>query len=291
MDDDFDYSDPDNVLEDNFIELANQGGDNDVGSDFEDGDEVGSMSSDQFYKEETKSRFTNYSLTSSVIRRNEQLTLLDNCFEKMFEDYEESAIGALDADEIEGGISAGDEILQRLKDVSFGTKEEELDIKEKTLQAAVCCDSSEEEMEEIVLDQSEKWDCETILSTYSNLYNHPAKIAVPKGSGKIKINKKTGIPMYVLNGNKLTAEALSQIDQDCRPTGPKSIVSMVSELSIRPKGETPEDRKIRKQNLKIYRRERRAEKKANVQAFKEEKVRQEKIMLNFKNNQQGIKFI
>lgn len=33
--------------------------------------------------EETKSRFTEYSLSSSVIRRNEQLTLLDDRFEKV----------------------------------------------------------------------------------------------------------------------------------------------------------------------------------------------------------------
>lgn len=34
-------------------------------------------------REETKSRFTNYSLSSSVIRRNEGLTLLDDRFEKV----------------------------------------------------------------------------------------------------------------------------------------------------------------------------------------------------------------
>lgn len=32
---------------------------------------------------ETKTRFTEYSMTSSVMRRNEQLTLLDDCFEKV----------------------------------------------------------------------------------------------------------------------------------------------------------------------------------------------------------------
>ena len=36
-----------------------------------------------FMDEETKSRFTEYSLTSSVMRRNEQLTLLDDRFEKV----------------------------------------------------------------------------------------------------------------------------------------------------------------------------------------------------------------
>lgn len=36
-----------------------------------------------FMDEETKSRFTDYSLTSSVMRRNEQLSLLDDRFEKV----------------------------------------------------------------------------------------------------------------------------------------------------------------------------------------------------------------
>lgn len=36
-----------------------------------------------FTDEETRSRFTEYSMTSSVMRRNEQLTLLDDRFEKV----------------------------------------------------------------------------------------------------------------------------------------------------------------------------------------------------------------
>lgn len=36
-----------------------------------------------FMDEETKSRFTEYSMTSSVMRRNEQLSLLDDRFEKV----------------------------------------------------------------------------------------------------------------------------------------------------------------------------------------------------------------
>lgn len=38
---------------------------------------------DMFADEETKSRFTQYSMTSSVIRRNDGLTLLDDRFEKV----------------------------------------------------------------------------------------------------------------------------------------------------------------------------------------------------------------
>lgn len=39
-----------------------------------------------FMEEETKSRFTNYSMSSSVIKRNEGLTLLDDRFEKVNND-------------------------------------------------------------------------------------------------------------------------------------------------------------------------------------------------------------
>lgn len=95
MDDDFDFSHPDNQLEDNFIELANASCSEDDdeeyydedNSDFssEERDEVCSLEGPQysFKEEETKSRFTEYSMSSSVIRRNEQLTLLDDRFEKV----------------------------------------------------------------------------------------------------------------------------------------------------------------------------------------------------------------
>lgn len=59
-----------------------------VSSDFcesEAMDEVGSLDGPQytFRDEETKSRFTDYSMSSSVMRRNEQLTLLDDRFEQV----------------------------------------------------------------------------------------------------------------------------------------------------------------------------------------------------------------
>lgn len=52
----------------------------------EEADEVGSLNEPQytFKDEETKSRFTEYSMSSSVMRRNQQLTLLDDKFEKVY---------------------------------------------------------------------------------------------------------------------------------------------------------------------------------------------------------------
>ena len=48
-------------------------------------------------------------------------------------------------------------------------------------------ESGEEESESISSEEEpeKKWDCESILTTYSNIYNHPRLISEPKTS-KIK---------------------------------------------------------------------------------------------------------
>lgn len=42
-------------------------------------------------------------------------------------------------------------------------------------------DSEAEDREKLVVDarEKDKWDCESILSSYSNIYNHPKLIAEP----------------------------------------------------------------------------------------------------------------
>lgn len=77
---------------------VDRGADEDDDDEWEDTDEEGDFNSEGgfsgdeeggrgreflFMDEETKSRFTEYSMTSSVMRRNEQLTLLDDRFEKV----------------------------------------------------------------------------------------------------------------------------------------------------------------------------------------------------------------
>jgi hypothetical protein len=57
-------------------DMAVMSDNDDFDADFKYGDQM-------FMDEETKSRFTNYSMSSSVIRRNEGLTLLDDRFEKV----------------------------------------------------------------------------------------------------------------------------------------------------------------------------------------------------------------
>uniref|UniRef100_A0A8D8LRU0 Protein LTV1 homolog n=1 Tax=Cacopsylla melanoneura TaxID=428564 RepID=A0A8D8LRU0_9HEMI len=322
MDEDFDFDDPDNRLDDDFVMKA-QGGE---GGDFEDineedegdSDDYEDMSSDfdpddeerdefdennekMFAREETKSRFTEYSMSSSVMRRNENLTYLDDTFETMFSKYNDTEIGALECEDIEGDILTND---QRLLSVAEEFEKERQVEKFNTEKIGnqygrMGEDSSEESSEEddyerMVVREKEKWDCESILSTYSNIYNHPTLIKEEPKSNKIKINPKTGIPIVPVS-TKLTPSLLAHHDYmhpGTEPSdvkrGPGSVISAISTLSIRPKGETPEERKMRKNNLKDFRKERRIEKKANKLAFRDEKKRVERAFINKKVSATGI---
>lgn len=85
---------------------------------------------------------------------------------------------------------------------------------------------------------------------------------------------------------------ISFCSSDAAAGGPKSlcaqsVLSTLSVLSIRPKDETPEEKRERKRLLKDYRCERRIERKANTQAFKDEKHEQERNHANARRNIQG----
>ncbi|RVE41885.1 hypothetical protein evm_013459 [Chilo suppressalis] len=330
LDEDFDFDDPDNELEDNFIELAmGEGSGDDDGEDDEQDSDGDSMSdggdsekafasdldsddeSDQqkggrmptWDKDDTKSRFSQYSMSSSVIHRNQGLSLLDGRFEKMFAEYDDTEVGALDLEDIEGFMPESHDMLLRAAEEFEESRrryqlERDKEIS-KMRQLEEISEESEDDLVTVEVQPKERWDCESILSTYSNLYNHPKLIEEPKRP-KIQINPKTGIPKDTLGkDNKLTVKSLAKFnalnesaDQDSDEDGrthAESVLSILSVLSIRPKDEKAEEKKERKRLLKEYRKERRIEKKANKEAFKEEKKRQEKIMLNNRNNVQGNK--
>lgn len=268
------------------------------GDDDEERDGLGPLA---FDREETKSRFTEYSMSSSVIRRNEQLTLLDDRFEKFYEQYDDPELGALECEDIEGHVEINDNVLLQYAEEYRKERDEKYDVdydkqwdKERILQLQEVS-SDEEEMVELEVedDTQKKWDCESILSTYSNCYNHPKLIEEPrkrKPAAKISINPKTGLPMNTLGADsgKLTIKSLAKLEQDAsapKPGGPKSlcdgsVISTLSVLSIRPKDETADEKRERKKLLKEYRAERRIERKANTEAFKEEKKQQERIQIN-----------
>nr|CAH0112647.1 unnamed protein product [Daphnia galeata] len=325
LDDDFNFDDPDNELEDDFIAFANgvpsdAETDDDDGSsgddeDEEDDDVLCDMRSDSGqrspdFNDDTKSRFTEYSMTSSVIRRNAQLSLLDDRFEQMMAQYDDEEMGALDCEEIEGHITLQDEEVLKLaaayehdktegirlgREIGKVARDEVEGAVERYLETYQSDDgndsSSSEEGE-----QERKWDCESILSTYSNIYNHPKLISEPQSSKIIKVCPKTGVPLNVLGKPGLTKKFLDQLDQQTDGTkknyaDTQSIISTLSTISIRPKDETPEQRTERKRLVKEYRQERRKEKKANSLAFKEEKKLQEKQHINNRKNVSGIKLL
>ncbi|KAI1896563.1 hypothetical protein AGOR_G00096060 [Albula goreensis] len=313
LDDDFDFENPENVLEDDFILKANNVEEDDIIDDSDEWDDTdedenseeeedsynsdGPLSEDgdpmmrefMFANEETRSRFTEYSLTSSVLRRNEQLTLLDDRFEKFFEQFDDDEIGALDNAELEGFIDPNSARLEEVIKDYYKQKAKEYqkpeDLGPKELPVVKEEDEEEPEMDTIVIEEpsTEKWDCESILSTYSNLYNHPKLIQDPPKMKPIKVSSKTGIPLDVLPGRGLTAKQTERMERINDSDLPR-----VSTQS-RSKEESKEERKARKQSIKQERKERRTEKKANKIAFKQEKARQEKEQMNLRSNMQGLK--
>ncbi|XP_036105313.1 protein LTV1 homolog isoform X1 [Molossus molossus] len=330
LDDDFDFDNPANLLEDDFIFQANKPTEEEEGvdvwkSEAEDGsewedvvdekeggsddndyDSTGSFSDEAvsapgkppgalenllFWEEETKSRFTEYSMTSSVMRRNEQLTLHDERFEKFYEQYDDDEIGALDNAELEGSIQVDSSRLEEVLNDYYKEKAENCvklstlePFEDQDLPANELDGSEEEETVTVALEEvKEKWDCESICSTYSNLYNHPQIIKYEPKPKQIRISSKTGIPLHVLPQKGFTAKQVERMQMINGSDLPK--------VSAQPrsKNESKEDKRARKQAIREERKERRVEKKANKLAFKLEKRRQEKELLNLKKNVEGLK--
>ena len=112
--DDVDGMDLDDILKEAILEreydseVDEEGDDNNDDYESYDSDEAlddvpsleGGFSN--FSDEETKSKFTSYSMSSSVIRRNEGLSTLDDKFEKFFDDYDDENVGGCELDELQG---------------------------------------------------------------------------------------------------------------------------------------------------------------------------------------------
>jgi protein LTV1 len=68
-------------------------------------------------KQTSKTKYTNYSMTSSVIRRNQGLQNIDDHFDKVFDEYDDQEIGPLDSRHInEQGVSIEDDLVQQTVD-------------------------------------------------------------------------------------------------------------------------------------------------------------------------------
>lgn len=228
--------------------------------------------------DDNKSVFTNYSMTSSVMRRSQGLQQIDEHFERLFEkEYadDDTEIDVLDEgnDPEEDVLADCEKIRAMKKEVKIARKKDfgadyEPEIVSEHYKTAVIGDepaAEDEDLVEIEFRQREnRVDCESILSYNSNLYNHPKLIVEPR-KRKTSSQNSTNNQMDV---DDLDQRSRSEVSQSIASTR----ATILSKLSIRPSNETPEERKARKKALKIYRQERRKERKQNHQIFKAEKA-------------------
>jgi protein LTV1 len=342
MDEDFDFEDPDNQLEDDFIQQAlgaesdsenerrqSAAGANEYQGESDDEDE---RESDIFGRsdedddeedenEEKQSCFTSYSMTSSVMRRNAGLSLLDQKFETLFEkEYaDETEIGPLDVDEIDGQADPNHSQLMKnlIKQRNSEHADQSFDAKafispNHFFEEDECEKVNSDGVDEILISEKaggrceERFDCQSILSTYSNLYNHPKLIYEPKvctaGAGvssksesvRVRVDPKTGIPVHT-NRTGLTACNLKRLDAEMPADQQQTVAAAasiaMSQLSIRPKDESAEEKRTRKSQVKELRRERRQEKKANRQAFRQEDKRLNLQSFNVSKNLSAIRLV
>ncbi|KAK7058613.1 Protein ltv1 [Paramarasmius palmivorus] len=237
-----------------------------------------------------------YSMSSSSMYRNEALQTLDERFDQVLlkeynEDEEDDDVPPTSDDDDEAPelittredfTSMMDEFLNeyeilggKMKPKLAGdTAAEKLD----TLRRAMGQDErvrhqtteSDSEVEDDVWvekeEKEDRWDCETILTTYSNLENHPRLIRAreSKPVPKIQLNPKTGLPSI----SETPTSKTRVYDNDSDDSDYSDSAShLVHQTVKRSKDETPEEKKARKTAVKAQQATRRAEKKSNKAAF------------------------
>ncbi|KAI7817026.1 Low temperature viability protein-domain-containing protein [Gamsiella multidivaricata] len=282
-----------------------------------------------------------FSMSSSAMFRNENLTLLDERFDKIEREYEEDSSDEDDEDEprdfkaeelrkdfdsilddfLDKFEIVGSKMVPRLEGA---TSENKL----STIRNALLVDEGEEEKSVATtvggtrrpkknLDEDmatelqtdfrsraermrDNWDVQTILSTYSNLENHPGMIK-EQHRRRIQIDPKTGMPIVTEKLSKKAlqrrkevaeAEAAARAAENGEQNSDDEEESEEEEEeepenlgTKRNKAETKEEKKARKEAIKQEKRERRETKKATKAAFANEKTRQEKVMKNLKKGQ------
>ena len=160
------------------------------------------------------------------------------------------------------------EIEGTLKDKPSGgglKHEEKVDIdKEKADCILSEFESSEEEKELVVAEDTDEdddaWDCETIVTTFSNLDNHPGKIyASDKGSSRsvasrVEVNKSV---IRLCGKQQIPIDYLPRQKPDKGKSGDNNRKSLevqgVKPCASRQRtGETKEEKKARKVTSKVY---------------------------------------
>ncbi|KAJ7654726.1 Low temperature viability protein-domain-containing protein [Mycena rosella] len=260
-----------------------------------------------------------YSMSSSSMYRNEALQTLDERFDQMIlKEYDEDEESEPSEDDLDDDDDAPELITTREDFESM--MDEFLDDYEilgrklkpklegdsgadklKTLRMAMGQDErvrveragEEDEADDILMpfdidDRKDRWDCETILTTYSNLENHPRLIrardsdARKKPMAKILLDPRTGLPSVVTDGDakpKPKGRVSFASDSDDTDSSEDDARPRVETVK-RDRNESKEDKKARKAAVKEERQTRRADKKATKELFGAELKTQKRAVGN-----------
>lgn len=181
-----------------------------------------------------------------------------------------SAVDALDAIE---GVDVALEAMARVEAEELAKIEQR--VKDGLDEDSDGHDSElESKFDEMFKQPDEKWDCESIISTYTNLENHPSVIDAPVGRKRRPVQKQAVIRL----------DPRTQAPADYMPTlgvvsgaGPADFGSRregARDIQARSRSESKEEKKARKLAVKEAARERRALKSEMKKAFGFEHVKQ-----------------
>ncbi|CAN8278526.1 unnamed protein product [Cochlearia groenlandica] len=146
---------------------------------------------------------------------------------------------------------------------------------------------NEDEFVEIVeesSDESEKWDCETIVTTFSNLDNHPGKIYAPETARKKKLSETVANALSS-NGKIIALQGKQKLPVEFLPVrkgeqaGVKPNIPKPEPVKRKTHGqESKEEKKERKNAVKTEKREARKTKKETKELYRVETQRAQRTV-------------
>lgn len=140
-------------------------------------------------------------------------------------------------------------------------------------------DSDGEEMEEVEEKKQPQWDMESYVSTYTNTENHPRLVDQSALNRRIMLGRE-GVPVGVLQHERKKAAKENRQrrrEEDEAYLASREAQKTHTNLGVgRSKEETPEERKARKEAVKLEKRVTRETKAALKDSFRKETVRQQK---------------
>ena len=230
---------------------------------------------------------------------------LDSLFEKIMTEYDDDQIGDLEGeeeDELQGTVLLEGDFLNELVDDFINMKQDLMDDEGAVgnpLRAGINdlkailmeCEENQRDAEEAPVEEFnpeneplpfqeylaarevERWDCETIVSTYSNVENHPTFIAAVRKARKLKLahhpdfiqlSSKSGMPLKSNIEMKSISEEKESDEKE----------EIVHSIVTRSREESKEEKKVRKEYVKALKQARREIKRNVKMAFKTEEKRQ-----------------